>query len=244
MNKVLIELCRRIASGQIEYPQEPPLFDWQAQLDDAEYIIAEIKKPVPPRIGSRRRKPSPGLDLGRHRDSLARFLADLREGYALACLDYEMRTKPDKPHREFEKNWRDDEPDPGYDYGANAGQGLDFDWDEFWVETYGRGAGNSGGNRTATKRSDKRPPVEPLRLNYPAIVQWWKDATEGGFSPEFAKPSNAHEAGEPFERNNPSARFLILVVQCLNDRFDAANARGLPDTVKRQRRKIQKKIAE
>lgn len=218
---------------------EPPetLFDWQEQWEDADDIIAALKKPRPTGIGSRRKKPSPGLDLGKHRDCLAKFLAEFGEGFVLACQDFEMRNDPDRPHRELEKNWKYDEPDPPYDYGDDFGLGLDFDWEVFWDETYVRDRGNSGGNRTATKRSDPRPAIEPLRMNYPAIEAWWKRTTGKKFSPKFAKRATSEMEAEPFDRNNHAARFLILVMQCLSNRYDPANARGLADTVKRKRRK-------
>lgn len=224
--------------------QEPPLFDWRRQLEHADYIIAQLKKPIPPRIGSRRKKPSPGLDLGDKRESLARFLAELHEGYVLACHDHEMRSDQNKPHRKLEDNWTKTGNEAQYPSGADTGLGHEWSWDEFWLDVYGRGAGNPGRNRTATRRADERPPIEPLRLNCPAIVRWWKEATGGGFSPEFARTGAPGEADEPFERNNPPARFLILVAQELDTRFDPANARGLVDTMKRQKKERKRKAEE
>ncbi len=188
----------RIRRGKavLEIEREPPPFDWRKCLEDADAIIAELKKPRPTSIGSRRTKPSTGLDLAKHRESLAKFLADLGEGYVLARHDCEMRNDPNRPHRELEKNWQNDDPDPPYDYGGDAGIGLDFDWEEFWDETYARDRGNSGGNRTATKLKDPRPSVEPLRMNYPAIEAWWKETTGKKFSPKFAKRATSEMEAE------------------------------------------------
>lgn len=224
---------RRVATGDVAYPEEQPLFDWREYLEDADAIIAELNKPIPAQIGSRRKKPSPGADLRGHRESLARFLAELAESHICACKDYEARNDPNKPPRELKD---DSEPiDPTYDYGEDAGVGLDWTWEELWLETYSRGVGNPGKSRRNSPRHGKGPPVGPLRLNFPAIEHWWKDATGGGFSPKFAKTGAKDEAAEPFERNNPSARFLILVAQELDKRYVAANASGLVDTVKKQR---------
>jgi hypothetical protein len=189
---------------------------------------------IPPRVGSRRHKPSPGLDLSAHRESLALLLAELHEWYLVACDDYEALCDPNKPRRKLEENWRGDDSGPDYDYGEHTGAGLE-DWDGYWTENFWRRVGNPGSNRTPY-RGGSRPPIKPLRLMYPAMVQWWTRATGGGFNPEFAGGGSADEEAEPFERNNPAARFLILVSQELDPRFGPANARGLYDTARRQQR--------
>jgi hypothetical protein len=240
VSKTVNELCRSIASGEIEFPQEPPLFDWQAQLDDADDIIDWLRKPVPPRIGARRQKLLPGLDLGDHRESLARFLAELAEGYRLALDAYALRNTPDRPHRTREKNdTSDDAVVFKYAEYMASFQG-DIDWDSFWLETYGRTPGNPGNSRTR-KSSEYGPPIEPLRLNYPAIVCWWKTTTGGGFNPEFAAYETAGATAEQFERNNPPARFLLLVAWKLDSRYELRNVSGLYDTMRRQRRKAKGK---
>lgn len=237
--------ARAIAQGPIEPPSEPPLFDWRQQLDDADYIIDALKKPRPSGIGSRRQKPSAGLDLSSHRESLAQFLAELAESHTLACQDFEMRNDPNKPHRKLDKNWKDGgRPELESAYASSENTGLDLNWAEFWGETYARDRGNSGGNRTATKRKDPRPPVEPLRMNYPAIEAWWKRTTGKKFSPKFAAGASREMEEETFDRNNHAARFLILIAQYLDRRYDPANARGLADTVKRKRREARKRSIE
>lgn len=225
-------------------PQPSPVFDWREQLEDADAIIEMLRLPRPTQIGSRRNKPSDGTDLRSHRESLAMFLAELAESYVHACGDCEMRSDPEKPHRELERNWRDDEPDPGFDYGEDAGIGHDFDWEQHWRETHGRGRGNPGTNRTTTNRTDSRPPIEPLRLTDPSMARWWKQATGRELRPEFVAPAQEGEAAEPFERNNSSARFLILVSQHLDKRFDVANVRGLADTMKKRRRAQRRRVEE
>lgn len=217
--------------------REPPLFEWREQLEDAEIIISLLKEPIPPMIGSRRKKPSPGIDLSKHREDLARFLAELAESYLLACDDFEMRNDPNKPSRMLEENWKDDPSDPQRDYGEYANFEPDFDWDTTWNEWYARGVGNPGRNRTMTRRENERPPVQPLHRVYQPIANWWRTATGGGFSPTFAKPKTADAECEPFERNNSPARFLILVAQYLDERYDPANARSVFDSVKRKEQK-------
>lgn len=108
--------------------------------------------------------------------------------------------------------------------GLNSGQ-----------KNYARGRGYPGHNRTPMKQDGARPPIEPVRMNYPAIEGWWKRTTGKNFGPKFARPAGADVEAEPFDRNNPAARFLILVVQYLDRKYDPANARGLVYTVKRQR---------
>lgn len=214
--------------------QPEPLFDWRQQLDDADDIIDWVRKPVPPRIGSRRKKPTPGVELRNHRESLARFLADIAEGYRLALDAYTLRNGPDRPRRDLDENHSGD-AEAGFDYPDCVPSARDdLDWDEFWLETYGRKRGNPGANRSSDEAA---PPIEPLRLNYPAITQWWKTATGGGFNPEFAALETEVAMGEAFERNNPPARFFLLVARYLDCRYEAANVSGLYDTMRRQRRK-------
>lgn len=212
--------------------QPEPLFDWRQQLDDADDIIDWVRKPVPPRIGSRRKKPTSGFDLGIHRESLARFLADIAEGYRLAVDAYTLRNDPDRPHRDLEKSVVGDS-EVGFDYPeCETSARDDFDWDAFWLETYGRKRGNPSPNRM----SIDAPPIEPLRLNYPAIVHCWTTMTGRGFNPEFAAFETTDAIAEPFERNNPPARFLVLVARYLDCRYEVANVSGLYDTMRRKRR--------
>ena len=60
-------------------------------------------------------------------------------------------------------------------------------------------------------KQDPRPPIDPVRKNYPAIEQWWTGTTGKKFTPKFAASASAEVEAEPFERNNPAARFLILI---------------------------------
>jgi hypothetical protein len=196
-------------------------------------------------IGSRRVKPSPGLDLTEHRESLAKFLAKLGEEYHLAKQDFEFRHHPNRPKKRLEDNWKDEgRPDLERAYDTSGDSGIDFDWAQFWEEHFARGRGNPGHNRTPTKQNADRPPIEPVRMIYPAIEKWWKCTTGKKFIPKFAGAASADIEAEPFDRNNSAARFLILVVQYLDRKYDPANARGLFDTVKRQRsgRKYKRKI--
>jgi hypothetical protein len=236
VSKIDPYLLHLVHQGNLGPPPEPPLFDWKDQLEDADAIIWALKQPRPTEIGSRRNKPTPGLDLSAHRESLARFLADLGEGYEVARQDFNARHHPDRPKQKLEDNWKDEgRPDLERAYEATGDGGLDFDWAEFWTENYARGRGYPGYNRTPTKQDDARPPIHPVRKNYPAIEGWWKRTTGKNFGPKFARPASAEVEAEPFDRNNPAARFLILVVQYLDRKYDPANARGLVDTVKRQR---------
>lgn len=221
--------------------QPAPIFNWHDQLDDADDIIDWLRKPVPPRIGSRRQKPSPGLDLGDHRESLARFLAELAEGYLLALDAYTLRNAPDRPHRDLDSN-DDGDAQASFEYPDCVPSARDdFDWDAFWLETYGRKRGNPGGSRSS---HDAAPPIEPLRLNYPAIVQWWKTTTGGGFNPEFAAYGIGGATADQFERNNAPARFLLLVAWKLDSCYELKNVSGLYDTMRRKRRKAKGKKSE
>jgi hypothetical protein len=227
--------------------QPEPRYNWRDQLDDADAIIAALKEPRPMAIGSRRKKPSPGLNLSAHRDSLARMLAALKESYELAYADFSMHSALDKPHRELEKNWKDEgsaELQQAYDSVAEESV-WDWDWDKHWVDTYWRDGGNPGKNRLGARRDGQpRPPIEPLRLVYPQIVRWWISTTQKSFSPVFSRGHIGQENAEPFDRNNPAARYLILVAQELDPRFDIRNIRALPRTIKKQRRKNRMSTSE
>ena len=229
----------RIGGLQLVGAEQPePQFDCRQQLDDADDIIDWLRKPVPPRIGSRRKKPTPGAELRSHRESLAQFLAEIAEGYRLALDAYSLRNDPHRPNRDLDKNDSGD-ADAGFDYPDCVPSARDdLDWDAFWLETYGRKRGNPGANRSSDEAA---PPIEPLRLNYPAITGWWKTATGGGFNPEFAVLESEDAAGEAFERNNPPARFLLLVARYLDCRYEAANVSGLYDTMRREHRRQQAK---
>ena len=208
MNSINIRMGRIVLVGA---QQPEPLYDWHDQLEHADKIIAALKQPRPLQIGSRRAKPSPGLDLSGHRESLAKFLACLGEGYILACQDFKTRNGPDRPKQKVEDNYKDEgRPDLERAYEAAGDTGLDLDWVQFWQENYARGRGNPGNARTPTDQGDPRPPIDPVRKNYPAIEKWWTGATGKKFTPKFAASASADVEAEPFERNDLLPVFSFL----------------------------------
>lgn len=222
------------------------LFEWRDQLVAADKIIDALNKPRPAQIGCRRHKPTKGVDLSAQRERLAQFLAWLAEVYLVACDDYELRNGAGRPQRELDKNWLDDTSERALELErAYAAQGDNREngyppWDEFWEEVYGRGPGNPGGYSVGKSRTDPKPPATPLRMTYPFIAGWWQKATSKTLSPKFAAPKRSGVDAEPFERNNPSARFFILVARYLNKGYDETSVSGAYDTVKRERRKKSK----
>ncbi len=199
--------------------------------DPIPLIIEEVARPVE---RDRADRPGRGVDLGPHEDALRRLLHDAHEVYRLAMDDHATRADPDKPRRRLQENWDPDESKPTYDYGEDAGVGLD-DWDEWWQQHYHRRAGNPGTNRTSTKSSP--PPVTPLHAIYTLTRRWWKATVGTPFRPTY--PRDPFEGDEnprtDFARFNPAGRLFLLVAKSLDRRYTALNCYGVHETVPKKK---------
>ncbi len=83
------------------------------------------------------------VDLTQHEKALRELLRDAHEVYEVALEDWYTRADPSKPKERLQANWDPEEPAPEYDYGEDAGKGLE-DWPEFWKRYYYRRRGYPG----------------------------------------------------------------------------------------------------
>lgn len=202
-----------------------PLFDWRQLLPEADTVIARVgaARTYSSAAGIRVRK---GLQLSGRREKIARLLAEALEKYLEAKDDFETRNSPERPKRR--------RPDHGpedaicdFDYGKYAADCFDTTWEECWDDLYARGRGNPGTNRAGG------PPIAPLRWVYILLRDWWRAEGLGRFHPTF---STGKLPDEPYAESdlNPASRFLLSMIQVLDARYSAENARSLYEHMRRR----------
>ncbi len=185
----------------------------------------------------------PGVELDEK--AVDRLLREAWEVWRTAMDAYQMRRKKDKPKERLEENWDPDEV--AYDYGEDAGAGLE-DWDKFWRDTYYRAPGGKVTN----------PPVEPLCMIYDLVWDFWTEATGGqdfwlnypkSGSEEWLKyPDEDSTEEDKLERDDPNlfssaGRLFLGVAQVLDWRYTPLNCESVQNwatTSKKERRKHRK----
>ena len=204
---------------------------------------------------------APGVDLGPYEPELRAMVHDAHTAYAEAVDDWEGRTKPYKsksglddyttkpklykPKKRLEANWpkpkkrltanRKRDEEVAYDYGDDAGAGLD-DWPEFWKWFYYRPPGRLGRSHTSDL------PIAPLHAVYSVVRRWWIDTLGGKFNPTYPRAwdGDEGEVGGPrdiIEKFNPAGRLLLLIAREMDDRFTADNVANLRYTGYRRARR-------
>ena len=139
-----------------------------------------------------------------------------------------------KPKKRLTANRKRDE-EVAYDYGDDAGAGLD-DWPEFWKWFYYRPPGRPGRSHTSDL------PIAPLHAVYSVVRRWWIGTLGGKFNPTYPRAwdGDEGEVGGPrdiIEKFNPAGRLLLLIAREMDDRFTADNVANLRYTGYRRARR-------
>jgi hypothetical protein len=219
----------RVGRVLVDYgPQDPPMFDWSDFLVKADQIIERVGKPKHrPRAD---RNPGKGLPLSHLRDEIAKLLADVCEFHAIENDAFNQRNDPVKQsmswaHQNSEAGEYTLPDDKELLESLISGPIQEFAPDDLWEYHYKAERKNPGKSHT------NGLPVAPLHVVYESIRAWWRKNGFGGFSPTFAD-------GDDEKLHNADSRFLLAVIQTIDERYTVSNARGLYETArKRERRK-------
>ena len=123
--------------------------------------------------------------------------------WRVAMDDHEMRHDPNKPKKRLEDNWDPDE-EVAYDYGDDAGAGLE-DWDQFWADVY----------YTRPGRRWPGTPLGPLYEVFLLVRDWWMQYTgKTTFGLDYSYRSDREDF-------NAAGRLFLNVAQALDGRYTA-----------------------
>lgn len=233
----MIDLFRRVAVGDIDYPQEPPLFDWREQMNVAKSIIAKVGKPV--RVlsvnGFRERK---GVDLSGKEESLARLLAEVAEEYHVARSYTEAqalpipRIRPSVRKNPAKKPGKFARLHPEYVYPPEDCAGNNSLLD---------GLPKRGKGNPSKSRDEAEFPIGPLNPVYALAKPWWEEVTGRSLAPTFAGGDDVIVKGAEYdedideadevdmgsEYNNAGSRFILAVFNFVEPSCKASHARDL-----------------
>lgn len=231
-----------IADFLDDEPREPPRYDWRAFANIARHTIAILAANVARDDES---KPSRGIDLSMHHESLCRLFAETAEIYDVCRDDWEARNLVTVARR-LEDNLDDASDPPPYDYSEYSDYGPD-DWDVFWTHFYGRRVGQTGANRLTNwntteqgPRPQAPPPIAPLHPVFDYIERWWRtNLPRKGFNPTYGR---SYENG-PYDvdHSNPAARLVWEIVRKLDKRYTIENVTNLKKTSERRARRAKKR---
>ena len=114
---------------------------------------------------------------------LETLLRHTRHAHRMVLSECKRRNDAEwKPKKRLEDNWDPDE-EVLYDYGEDAGAGLD--WDAWWKECWGRPRGNPGRFRGTNLA------IQPLVAIYILCNQWWRRTMRLPFNPDFVRMHSA-----------------------------------------------------
>lgn len=111
-------------------------------------------------------------------------------------------------------------------------------YNAWWNDWFGRPRGTPGGSRKDRKDNLPRLPIAPLHVIYRMVEKWWKiHVKKPKFAPRFPKdyvvppldeePTELGLRRENWLFFNPSARFLLWIVQQCNEEYTADNCANL-----------------
>ncbi len=208
-----------------EAAPEPPMFDASKFAPSAECIIERLRKKKHLARGDKY-KPADGLDLTQFRDDLAQLLADVRELYVIEMGEFKERNDPVLQLTEW---WKPAAPSADADVWWNSEDVQEIPVEDTWLHYYKRRRGRPSAQTNGL-------PIKPLHPVYECLRAWWQRHDLGKFSPDDEIVDDDEALF------NPPMRFLLAVIQTLDSRYTAANARGLVSTVgkPRSRRKSKK----
>ncbi len=159
-------------------------------------------------------------------DSLQALLRRTRHAHRMVLSEFLRRNDPAwKPPRRLKDNVDPDGPD--YDYGEDAGVGLDdvhhgdwrrvkgkwkwvdfgTGWDGWWKLNWGKPPGNPGLFRGTDV------PAPPLVAIYHLVNRWWRAEMRLSFHPDFVCQHSAATDAKRFPDLNRAAQIFTLVAQ-------------------------------